>query len=364
VTDAPLAIVGKLLLEARQAKGVTLSQAEAITRVRAKYLRALEEADAAALPEPLYVKGFLRSYARYLGLDAASIVSQYDRSTVAAKTRAVVKPAISPLRLSANAWTGIIIGLLVFGLFAAGLAYLYQQYAAAAIPPTPVAILEIPTPTPTATATRIPVLEVTVPDLVNRELAAAELDLRALGLTVAVGDRRYDTRIAAGSVVTQSVPSGIKIRQGATITVVLSLGRQGLSVPNVVNIPFDQARGILTNAGFAVNRVDQPSSQAAAGVVFRQDPAPLSAAAAGSAVTIYVSQGGTPPPATGKVTVPNIVGRPWVDAQKTLQAAGLSFTVHLQNADLVPPGAVLSTSPGAGAQVDPGANIDVAVRRE
>jgi beta-lactam-binding protein with PASTA domain len=356
--------LGQTLREAREAKGATLNQAEAVTRVRGKYLRALEEADWGSLPEPLYVKGFLRSYARYLGLDALTVLAQYDRLAAGPRVKPVVRQAVSPLKLGANAWTGLIIGLLVFGAFAVGLLYIYRQYSASFVPPTPVAILPIPTPPPTATATPLPVLQVTVPDMVNRELSVVELELRALGVKLEVGDRRFDTRIAVGRVITQSTPAGIKLQQGATITVTLSKGSEVVTVPNVVNIGFDQARGILSNAGFAVSRKDEPSAQAAAGIVFRQEPPPQSAAAPGSAVVVYVSQGGAPPIA-GKVTVPNVVGRPWAEAEKTLLAAGLRIRgVQQQDFDFVPRGSVLSTTPPAGTLVDPGSGIDVGVRRE
>lgn len=355
--------LGETLREAREAKGVTLHQAEAVTRVRGKYLMALEDGDWSSLPEPLYVKGFIRSYARYLGLDSLSLIAQYDRLAAVPRTKPAVRQAVSPLRLSANAWTGLVIGLLVFGAFAAGLVYLYRQYSAAIVPPTPVAILDIPTPTPAATSTPLPVIQVTVPDLVNRELAMVELDLRALGLKVAVGDRRFDVRITAGRVITQSSPAGVRLRQGETVTVTLSKGSEGTAVPNVVNIGYDQAKGILANAGFAVSRRDEPSAQAPVGVVFRQDPPPLSAATQGTTVVVYVSQGSAPSTA-GKIVVPNVVGKPWVDAQKILQAAGLVIrSVNQQDIELVPPGAVLSTTPAGGTLVDPGSFIDVAVRR-
>ncbi len=355
--------LGETLREAREAKGVTLHQAEAVTRVRGKYLMALEDADWGSLPEPLYVKGFIRSYARYLGLDPLNLIAQYDRLAAVPRTKPVVRQAVSPLRLSANAWTGLVIGLLVFGAFAVGLIYLYRQYSAAVVPPTPVAILDIPTPVPTATATALPLLQVTMPDLVNRELSLVELDLRALGLKLEVGDRRFDVRISAGRVITQSTPAGIKLRQGQTVTVTLSKGSEGTAVPNVVNIGFEQARGILANAGFAVSRRDEPTAQAPAGVVFRQDPPPLSAATLGTTVVVYVSQGGSAPVA-GKITIPNVVGKPWVEAEKILQAAGLVIrSVRQQDAELVPPGAVLSTTPAGGTLVDPGSSIDVGVRR-
>jgi hypothetical protein len=357
--------LSRMLREAREAKGVTLAQAEVATRVRGKYLRGLEAGDWSALPEPLYVRGFIRSYARYLGLDAATALALYEQEHKGPLPKADVKPAMRPLRVPASAWTGIAIGLLVFAFFAGLLAYVYRQWVASTPPPTPISILEVPTATPLPTATRVPLLEVTMPDLVGRELSLVELDLRALGLPLEVGDRRFDTRVAAGRIITQSVPAGVKVRQGLTVTVALSRGREGISVPNVVNITFDQARNMLIGVGFNVERRDAASTQAA-GTVFRQDPAPLSTAQVGSTVVVFVSQGGgVAPPAAGKITVPNIVGRPWSEAQKTLAAAGLQVrSVSLQDVELVPPGYVLSTSPGAGAQVDPGSSIDVAVRRE
>ncbi len=357
--------LSRMLREAREAKGVTMAQAELATRVRGKYLRGIEAGDWDHLPEPLYVRGFIRSYARYLGLDAAVLLSLYEQDHVGPLPKADVKPAMRPLRVPASAWTGVAIGFVVFAVFVGLLAYVYRQWVAATPPPTPIAIPEVPTATPLPTATRAPMLEVTMPDLVGRELSLVELDLRALGLPLEVGDRRFDTRIAAGRVITQSVPAGIKVRQGLTVTIALSRGREGISVPNVVNITYDQARNMLVGLGFNVERRDTASAQSA-GMVFRQEPAPLSTAQVGSTVVVYVSKGGgAAPPVAGKIAVPNIVGRPWAEAQKTLAASGLQLrSVNLQDAEQVPPGYVLSTSPGAGTLVDPGSFIDVAVRRE
>ena len=54
-----------------------MSQAESATKIRAKYLRALENEEWDALPGPTYVKTFLRTYAEYLGMDARSLVEEY-----------------------------------------------------------------------------------------------------------------------------------------------------------------------------------------------------------------------------------------------------------------------------------------------
>ena len=61
--------LGELLRSMREAKGISLEQAEKDTRVRRQYLEALEAEDFEQMPAEVYVRGFLRNYALYLGLD-------------------------------------------------------------------------------------------------------------------------------------------------------------------------------------------------------------------------------------------------------------------------------------------------------
>ncbi len=68
-----------MLRRERLAQGIELSEAEARTKIRVRYLRALEAEDFDALPGEAYVRGFLRSYADFLGLDGLAIVEQYRR---------------------------------------------------------------------------------------------------------------------------------------------------------------------------------------------------------------------------------------------------------------------------------------------
>jgi len=70
--------IGSSLREARVRRKLELSQVEADTRIRAKYLMALEGNRFEALPAPAYAKGFLRTYADYLGLDAQRFVDEYN----------------------------------------------------------------------------------------------------------------------------------------------------------------------------------------------------------------------------------------------------------------------------------------------
>src|SRR2546421_1712792 len=69
--------IGNSLREARMRRRVEFAQAEQATKIRGKYLRALEEEQFDLLPSETYVRGFLRTYADYLGLDGQLYVDEY-----------------------------------------------------------------------------------------------------------------------------------------------------------------------------------------------------------------------------------------------------------------------------------------------
>src|SRR2546430_11773194 len=69
--------IGETLREARMRAKIDVSEVEATTKIRAKYLRALENEEWGLLPGPTFVKSFLRTYAQALGLDAKALVEEY-----------------------------------------------------------------------------------------------------------------------------------------------------------------------------------------------------------------------------------------------------------------------------------------------
>jgi hypothetical protein len=75
--------IGNSLREARVRRSIDFNQAELATKIRVKYLRALEEERFEQLPSPTYVKGFLRTYAEYLGLDGQLYVDEFNSRFVA-----------------------------------------------------------------------------------------------------------------------------------------------------------------------------------------------------------------------------------------------------------------------------------------
>jgi cytoskeletal protein RodZ len=70
--------IGEQLSTARKSKGISLETAEEATKIRVRFLEALENEEFNVLPGRVYAKAFLRSYARFLGLDDAALAQEFD----------------------------------------------------------------------------------------------------------------------------------------------------------------------------------------------------------------------------------------------------------------------------------------------
>jgi Helix-turn-helix domain len=128
-------VIGQTLREARTERGVDLSEVERVTKIRVKFLEAMEEDRWEALPAPAYARGFLEIYARYLGLDREALLEEYGRtverdrhqpipeSVIKRSTLRQTRPnrRISSINLAPVAKVlGGLIGLVVIGLVIVG----------------------------------------------------------------------------------------------------------------------------------------------------------------------------------------------------------------------------------------------------
>lgn len=144
----PVESLPERLYNARERKGVDLYRAERDTKIRARYLSALERGDYKELPGPVYTKGFLRNYALYLGLDPEEILVQWRRER--GSEGRDVAPRIEVLRPLAAPRPGltfspfiVVLALMTLGVLAFGL-YLGVQLLRFAKPPT-ITVTEPPT---------------------------------------------------------------------------------------------------------------------------------------------------------------------------------------------------------------------------
>jgi cytoskeletal protein RodZ len=86
--------IGATLKDARRRLGMDIKEAEDRTKIRTRYLRALEAEDWEILPGPVYVRGFLRTYGQILGLDGGALADRYRRNFEEPPATAPPEPVI------------------------------------------------------------------------------------------------------------------------------------------------------------------------------------------------------------------------------------------------------------------------------
>jgi len=139
VTIDPGPSLPERLYTARERKGVDLYRAERDTKIRARYLGALERGDYKELPGAVYTKGFLRNYALYLGLDPDDVLLQWrrERGDVKEPAPAIVVPRpIAAPRQGLTFSPSIVVAALLTVVVLAFGAYLGVQVLRFAKPPT------------------------------------------------------------------------------------------------------------------------------------------------------------------------------------------------------------------------------------
>ena len=78
-TSFQLRTIGALLKERRKERKLTLGQISEITKIRSEYLKALEESNYDSFPSEVYLKGFLKNYAKFLGINTERALAMYRR---------------------------------------------------------------------------------------------------------------------------------------------------------------------------------------------------------------------------------------------------------------------------------------------
>lgn len=164
-----MASPGEQLRTAREDRGLTLDDVHAATHIRTEYLTALEQDDFAALPGEAVARGFLRNYARYLGLDPKPLLAEYGQTEIAlpepSRDRDIVDVPlqVSPIPIGTVLFT--VVFILVVAALVTAVWYVYPRRAdvlARLDRAAPIGLFEptsTVTTTPSATDTPVPIVE-------------------------------------------------------------------------------------------------------------------------------------------------------------------------------------------------------------
>ncbi len=199
--------------------------------------------------------------------------------------------------------------------------------------------------------------QIAVPDVVNKSAEEAEQLIEDAGFVVGDKQSEYNDNVEAGTVVSQNPKGGSKAAKGSTIDLVISQGKEELTVPPVTGLTEGEARTALTSQGFTVGAVTQEaSSEVEKGKVISQDPNSGMTAAKGSMVNLVISSG------VEEVTVPSFAGMTLDEARAAASEVGLTISQgSSQNSSTVAAGDIISQSPTAGSKVAKGASVTVVV---
>ena len=220
--------IGSTLREARVRRSLTLQQIEEDTKIRVKYVQAMENEEFDIMPGPTYVKGFLRTYSEYLGLDPEVIIGEYRSREGRTSSRVHEEPfgGVSTLgRPRSHRGRNTIVFIAVICLLVLGVIWILGRNGPDETPPStkPGALgLTSPSPTPTPLPTATP--QKTTRPVVKGELRVTARDGEswievrrndALGTVLFSGTvKKGVTRVFVGDVLWLRLgnPSAVRLR--------------------------------------------------------------------------------------------------------------------------------------------------------
>ncbi|MEN9822079.1 MAG: hypothetical protein RLZ04_505 [Actinomycetota bacterium] len=191
------------------------------------------------------------------------------------------------------------------------------------------------------------------------QLEAADA-LEKLGLVVNTTVITEDNpEVEAGLVIRTEPAAGTDVKQGDTITLVISAGANQVSVPSVVGLAAAQAQALLEREdyGFVVTVLEEDSDTVTAGNATRTDPAAATLVEKGSPITLYVSKG------AAQLRVPPLVGLSESAARQKLLDLGLGVDRREQSVPFgdVTAGRVVRQDPVVNSMVDQGFTVVIYV---
>ncbi len=306
--------LGEVLRTAREGKGVDLARVERDTKIRERYLSALERGDYRELPGAVYTKGFLRNYGTYLGLDTEYLIDLYRIESATAAGQRPARPAAPPRPLGARrtrafvVTPGAVVAAILTIIVGGFVAYLGFQLVTFARTPE-LRIVEPPGTVNGHTELEITVRGVTEP---NATVEVSNLPENPTVVADAEGDFEVTVQLLPGSNVMELVATDPATGRDSEVE-----RRTILVVTDVAGSP---------SAAPAALTLDQPAANATA----RGTVAVAGTAAPNAEVTVTAALARLPTP---NFTVTDGAGRP----------------VRVETTDPAPPDPLSLTADATGA---------------
>jgi beta-lactam-binding protein with PASTA domain len=198
--------------------------------------------------------------------------------------------------------------------------------------------------------------EVTMPNLVGKNVSEANQLLRSGGLVLRVADRVY-SELPANVVVRQTPTAGLLMKVSQQAHVVLSLGQRQLTIPKLEGTTLRISRIEMLRAGLQIGEVSNITlPNEPADTVVMQNPKPGMGAAT-PRVDVLVSEGDR----DQAYVMPHLIGLNESEAHHRLDTATLKRKVNYVSAPQWPHGAVIDQTPAGGARIPATAAVELTV---
>ncbi|MGI6113964.1 MAG: Stk1 family PASTA domain-containing Ser/Thr kinase [Mahellales bacterium] len=198
-----------------------------------------------------------------------------------------------------------------------------------------------------------------VPRIVGRTPEEAEGILGSSKLKLRIEDRVHSDSVAEGHIISQLPKEGEVVKAGTTVDVVVSLGPEMVTVPDITSRSPEEARIMLEDVGLVLGKIDQRNDdEYPEGIIISQNPKKAVEVIVGTDVDIVVSLG----PEIVDVTVVDFTEMPIETVEANLPSYNLAMgKVRYENSNTLPKGVVISHTPKANEKVPPGTKIDFVV---
>lgn len=193
----------------------------------------------------------------------------------------------------------------------------------------------------------------TVPELTGKSQDEAQRSLTEAGLAVGAVTDAYSEDVPQGQVISQSVAAGTSLAHDSAVDIVLSKGRQPLTVPTLSGLSASAAKSAIEDLGLVAAPTDAYSDTVAEGQVISQQTREGSTLYRGDSVAYTVSKG------PEKVAIPDVVGLQREEARSRLESAG--FTVKEEAILGGFFGTVRSSDPAAGTMTKKGSTVTITI---
>ena len=200
--------------------------------------------------------------------------------------------------------------------------------------------------------------DVQIIDLVGKEQSQAKSETEAAKLKFEIVGEKFSKDIPAGCIISQEPPyaENYAIKEGSTINVIISKGRNLVRVPKVVGKKVDEATNELETLGLLVNVEEEYNKKVEAGYVIEQSVEAKTEIDAGETIVIKVSKG------TEKVTVPDLTGKTEDVAKDMITESGLKLRYTYTDVDeSKPDGIVLYQDIDPNTEVEKDSYINITV---